>query len=62
MPRKKKSTETDQSWPKVVQGSHSTITTHEDGTTEIETNWTALAKDIDTAIAAYEKKQRGKNA
>lgn len=62
MPRKKKSTESNDSWPKVVQGSHSTITTYEDGTTEIVTDWAALAKDIDTAISAYEKKHRGKNA
>ena len=41
---------------KVVKGSHLTVTTHPDGTTELEWDDEALARDIRAAIASVEKK------
>ena len=51
MARTKKSTET---WPKVIQGSHSTRTEYEDGRVEFVTDWDALQRDVREAISAYE--------
>jgi hypothetical protein len=42
----------DETWPRITQGNHSTITEYEDGRVEIETNWEVLAQEIDQAIAA----------
>jgi len=49
MATKKTKTE---SWPKVVQGSHLTVTTHEDGRTELKWDDEALQRDVNEAIAS----------
>lgn len=43
-------------WPKVIQGSHSTRTEYEDGRVEFVTDWDALVKDVKEAIASVEGK------
>jgi len=47
----KKTTET---WPKVTVGSHLTVTTYENGKTELKWDDEALARDIRNALAEYE--------
>jgi len=55
---KKKSTTTktakvsNETWPKVVKGSHLTVTTHEDGRTELEWDDEQLLKEVQEAIAS----------
>ncbi len=49
-----KKTESQEVWPKVIQGSHSTRTEYEDGRVEFVTDWEALKKDVSQAIAEYE--------
>lgn len=55
-------------WPKVNQGSHLTVLTHEDGRTELQWNDEALMRDVLEAIASVEtpvtpvKKTRKKKA
>lgn len=39
---------------KVVKGSHLTVTTYPDGTTKLEWDDEALARDVQDAIASYE--------
>ena len=39
-------------FPKVVKGSHLTVTTFEDGSTKLEWDWDALTRDVDNAIAS----------
>jgi len=39
-------------WPKISQGSHLTITTHEDGRTELKWDDEALQRDCEEAIAS----------
>lgn len=41
-------------YPKVVKGSHLTVTKYEDGRTELEWDDEALMRDVAEAIAAYE--------
>ena len=41
-------------WPKVNQGSHLTVITHEDGRTELKWDDAALMRDVQDAIANYE--------
>jgi hypothetical protein len=50
--RKKKITEPTV-WPKIVKGSHLTVITYEDGTTEMEWDNDALDRDVQAAIAGY---------
>jgi hypothetical protein len=52
MATKKKSTKetTNSTWPKVTQGSHSTITEHEDGSVDMTWDWDKLNRDINDAI------------
>ena len=50
-PKKKKAKEV---WPKVVVGSHLTVTTYEDGKTELVWDDEALARDVQNALTAYE--------
>lgn len=52
-PIKRKSKKTE-SWPKVVEGSHLTVTTHEDGRTELTWDDEALQRDVKEAIEKYE--------
>lgn len=52
---KKKAAEAKQEvWPKVTVGSHLTVTTHEDGRTELTWDDEALLRDVQDAIQAYE--------
>jgi len=37
------------SWPKVVQGTHLTVKTFEDGKTELTWDWDALVNEVRTA-------------
>lgn len=53
-----KKVKTQESWPKVVQGSHSTFIEHENGNFEHIIDWTKLAQDIDRALT--EDKKSGK--
>jgi len=39
-------------WPKISQGSHLTITTYEDGRTELKWDDEALQRDCEEAIAS----------
>ena len=39
-------------WPKVSQGSHLTVTTYEDGRTELKWDDEALQRDCEEAIAS----------
>lgn len=41
-------------WPKVVVGSHLTVTTYENGKTELLWDDEALARDVREALKAYE--------
>ena len=50
-PKKKKSKEV---WPKVVKGSHLTVTTYENGKTELEWDDEALTRDVQKALTDYE--------
>ena len=43
--KKTKSTKVD-SWPKIEQGTHLTITTYEDGRTELVWDWDALVNEV----------------
>ena len=43
-----------QVWPKVVKGNHLTVTTHENGKTELVWDDEALLKEVRDAIMAYE--------
>lgn len=56
MARKKKD-DTIETWPKVTQGSHSTRTEYEDGRVDFVTDWEALQRDVQNAIAEYEISQ-----
>ena len=45
-------------WPKVTVGSHLTVTTYENGKTELKWDDEALARDIREALAGIEKPKR----
>ena len=53
-------------FPKVVKGSHLTVTTYEDGRTDLEWDWDALMRDVQNATASAgqvvqpAKKKRGR--
>ena len=57
---RKKSTKTD--WPKIQQGTHLTVKTFEDGSTELVWDDEQLLKEVREAIASMEtlKKTKGK--
>lgn len=42
-------------WPKIVQGSHLTVTTFEDGRTELVWDDEALMRDVREALASVDK-------
>jgi YD repeat-containing protein len=48
-------------WPRVVRGSHLTVTTHQDGSTELAWDDEALLQEVRTAIAVYDAKQKSKH-
>jgi hypothetical protein len=52
---KKKTKKSNEVWPKVVVGSHLTVTTYEDGSTKLEWDDEALTKDVQNALTAYEE-------
>lgn len=52
--RKKKEEVVSESWPKVIQGSHSTRIEYEDGRVEFTTDWEALKRDVQAALLKYE--------
>lgn len=58
MARKKKTDESQSSdtWPKVVVGNHLTVTTYENGKTELQWDDAALFKEVQEAIASVEVK------
>jgi hypothetical protein len=41
-------------WPKITQGSHLTVTTYEDGRTELKWDDEALMRDVQNAIASLD--------
>ena len=55
LPKEKKtqSTKVD-SWPKIEQGTHLTITTYEDGRTELVWDWDALVNEVRMACLKAE--------
>ena len=52
----KKKESSNEVWPKVIQGSHSTRTEYEDGRVEFVTDWEALKRDVRDVIASYESR------
>lgn len=48
-------------WPKVVRGTHLTVTTHKDGRVELEWDDEALLREIRTALAVHSTKQKSKH-
>ncbi len=54
--RKKKETTNVPSggWPKIVQGTHLTVTTYEDGKTELKWDWDALVSEVRNACLKAE--------
>jgi len=55
MATRKKKTETTTEWPKVTVGSHLTVTTYENGKTELKWDDEALARDVRAALASNEQ-------
>ena len=47
-----------QTWPKVVKGNHLTVTTYENGKTELVWDDEALLQEVRTAIAVHTAKQK----
>ena len=47
-----------QKWPRVVRGSHLTVTSHQDGSTELVWDDEALLQEVRTAIAVHTAKQK----
>jgi hypothetical protein len=43
-----------ETWPKVVKGSHLTVTTYESGQTKLEWDDDALMRDVQNALTEYE--------
>lgn len=54
-PRTKKKVEQETVYPIVTKGSHLTVTTYEDGSTELVWDDEALARDVREAIASVGK-------
>ena len=67
MATKKPKNQASNGWPKINQGTHLTVKTFEDGTTELIWDDVQLLKEVKEAIASYEqiesvtpKKTKGK--
>lgn len=43
---------------KVTKGKHTWFTEHQDGTVTMETDWQALAREIEVAVSEYQKPSR----
>lgn len=57
LPKEKKTKSknvTSGSWPKIVQGTHLTIITYEDGKTELKWDWDALVSEVRSACLKAE--------
>lgn len=55
MARKKKTeVVAEETWPKIIKGSHSTRTEYEDGRVDFVTDWEALKRDVQNALTEYE--------
>ena len=54
--RKKQSNVPSGGWPKIVQGTHLTVKTFEDGHTELIWDWDALVNEVREACASVEIK------
>ena len=48
------------SWPKIVQGSHLTVKTFEDGKTELIWDWDTLVNEIHQACASVPSTTKSK--
>jgi len=57
MATRKKKTESTAGWPKVTVGSHLTVTTYENGKTELEWDDEALAQDVRAALNSVEQEK-----
>jgi hypothetical protein len=51
---KEKKTKNSEAWPKVVKGTHLTVTTYQDGTTKLEWDDEALLSEVRNAILKHE--------
>ena len=51
---KEKKTKSKNVWPKIVQGTHLTVITHEDGKTELKWDWDALVSEVRNACLKAE--------
>lgn len=49
---------TTENWPKVVQGTHLTVTTYEDGSTELVWDDEVLLKEVREAILSIEQAEK----
>lgn len=50
-----------QIWPQITRGNHLVVRTYEDGHTTLEWDDDALLREIRTALAVYEAKQKSKH-
>jgi hypothetical protein len=55
--KKSKAKKESEVWPKVTVGSHLTVTTYENGKTELKWDDEALARDVREALENYENPQ-----
>ena len=57
-PKKSATKKVNTDWPKVEKGSHLTVTTYENGRTELAWDDAALTRDVHNAIMQYEQTQK----
>lgn len=55
MVKTKKEKASSGNWPKVVVGSHLTVTTYDNGKTDLEWDWEALRRDVEEATSSVKK-------
>lgn len=58
--KKEKLEAVSESWPKVTQGSHLTVTENEDGSVDMAWDDEALARDVRNAIASLDQPKQKK--
>lgn len=54
LPKEKKTKKASDNWPKIVQGTHLTVITYENGKTELKWDWDALVSEVRTACLKAE--------
>lgn len=54
LPKEKKKTKSKDVWPKIVQGTHLTVITYENGKTELKWDWDALVSEVRNACLKAE--------